>query len=228
MIEVLSSKKEVVSTRDFENMIPQIIFKNIKKGQDEEVEEPICYHELGHFICNYSLNNTIAEISIEKYGEVGGFIMIPTDESEKVDCKSLGQLKNEIVISLAGIACQEVMLNEIYTGASSDINRARICVGDIIDSGMCGFECIVDSGPADKIVFERIKKTSSKKYMEKELEILEESYEKAKAIINQNKQLVTYLLPHLKDKRKMSEKEIECLVEEYKEIIKKEETVWKI
>ena len=82
------------------------------------------YHEAGHAIATYfcPTQDPVHQISIIPRGMAGGFTMsLP---SEDRSYRSRNEMLEEIVVLLVGRVAEAIILGDISTGASNDIERA--------------------------------------------------------------------------------------------------------
>lgn len=81
------------------------------------------YHEAGHAITTYFCDKTdgVHEISIIPRGMAGGYTLHLPDEDKTYMSK--GQMEQELVVLLGGRVAEQVILDDISTGASNDIER---------------------------------------------------------------------------------------------------------
>jgi cell division protease FtsH len=82
------------------------------------------YHEAGHAICVYNCEtqDKVHMVSIIPRGMAGGFTMSLPEHDKSY--KSKTEFEEEIIVLLGGRVAEKLILNEISTGASSDIVRA--------------------------------------------------------------------------------------------------------
>ena len=97
--------------------------KKSKKISDKE-KRLTAYHEAGHAVVTFfcPTQDPVHEISIIPRGMAGGYTMSLPQEDRSYKLK--GQMKEEIVVLLGGRASEALILDDISTGASNDIERA--------------------------------------------------------------------------------------------------------
>ena len=97
--------------------------KKSKKISDKE-KRLTAYHEAGHAVVTYycPTQDPVHEISIIPRGMAGGYTMSLPQEDRSYKLK--GQMKEDIVVLLGGRASEALILEDISTGASNDIERA--------------------------------------------------------------------------------------------------------
>lgn len=108
-----------------------------KRLQSDKDKEITAYHEGGHAITTHFQPNSdsVHRISIVSRGMSLGHTLIPPNQDRLHHTKS--QLLQMIVSMLGGRAAEEVMFDEITTGASNDFDQAtRIAKGMVVDYGM--------------------------------------------------------------------------------------------
>ena len=87
-------------------------------------KEIVAYHELGHAIVAAELPNTdpVHKISILPRGMALGYtLQVPVEDKYLI---STEEIKNQIKILMGGRIAEELIFNEITSGASNDIERA--------------------------------------------------------------------------------------------------------
>lgn len=82
------------------------------------------YHEAGHALMHYLLPNTdpVHKITIVPRGMAGGFTMALPEEERSYKFKS--EFLDDIRVLFGGRAAEQIVFNDITTGASNDIERA--------------------------------------------------------------------------------------------------------
>ena len=132
--------RKLVTMADFNDAIDKVSIGLKKKTRRENEKERrlIAYHETGHalmgaFTEGYPPINKITVIPRSR--GIGGFTQY-REEEEKV-LQTTRDLLNEIDVLLGGRAAEQVVFNEISTGASNDISRATSILKSMItDYGM--------------------------------------------------------------------------------------------
>ena len=133
---LLSIRKnsKAISMEDIEEAITKVIAGPQKKSRviSEKERWLTAVHESGHAVVARSLPETdpVHQITIVPRGRAGGFTMIlPTEErfyTTKVD------MEEQIVHSLGGRVAESLVLKDISTGASNDIQRATTIARDMV------------------------------------------------------------------------------------------------
>ncbi|MEQ3308215.1 ATP-dependent zinc metalloprotease FtsH [Fusobacterium varium] len=90
------------------------------------------YHEAGHALMHYLLPNTdpVHKITIVPRGMAGGFTMALPEEERSYKFKS--EFFDDIRVLFGGRAAEQIVFNDITTGASNDIERATTIAHAIV------------------------------------------------------------------------------------------------
>ncbi|MBQ3842610.1 MAG: ATP-dependent zinc metalloprotease FtsH [Ruminiclostridium sp.] len=82
------------------------------------------YHEAGHAVCTYfcPTQDKVHHITVIPRGSAGGFTMSLPDHDKNYVSKT--EMEEELVVLLGGRVAEKIVLEDISTGASNDIERA--------------------------------------------------------------------------------------------------------
>ncbi len=120
--------KKVIGMEELEEAITRVIAGPEKKSRviDEEDRKLTAYHEAGHAIVMEFTphSDPVHEISIIPRGMAGGYTMHLPEKDTAYTSKS--KLKDEMVGLLGGRVAEQMILGDISTGASNDIQRVSI------------------------------------------------------------------------------------------------------
>ena len=164
------------------------------------------YHEAGHAVVMRSLpqHDPVHQITIVPRGQAGGMTISLPDEDRSY--LSREYMIQQIVSLLGGRAAEQLMLGDISTGASNDIQRAtsmaRKMVGTYGMSAKMG-SVAFDTGSDEVFIGKSMGHTrpySEKTAAEMDSEIraiIDEAYDKALAIIRDHQQQLTGIAEYL-------------------------------
>ncbi len=118
--------KKAITAQDLAEATTKVIVgpeKHSKVISDEE-KKLTAYHEAGHALCFHycPTQDKVGEISIIPTGMAGGYTM-PAPEHDK-SYVSKTEMNEKIITLLGGRAAEKVVLDDISTGASNDLERA--------------------------------------------------------------------------------------------------------
>ncbi len=118
--------KSLIGMNDIEDSYMKLILGPQKKNKVRtDADNKLCaYHEAGHAVASYYCKNTdpVKHITIVPAGSAGGVtVSVPTEDRMTI---SRNAMFDRIVLSLGGRAAEEIILDDISTGASNDIQQA--------------------------------------------------------------------------------------------------------
>ena len=118
--------RKAITMEDIEEATIKVIAGPEKKSRvvSEKEKKLTAYHEAGHAIVTYSLPNQdpVHEISIIPRGRAGGYTLSLPTEDRYYQSKS--DMLEQITTLLGGRVAEHLILGDISTGASNDIQRA--------------------------------------------------------------------------------------------------------
>ena len=127
------NKKEIVY-HDISESVFKVMLGPEKKSRiiSDKEKKLTAYHEAGHAIVLRTVSDTdkVERVSIIPAGTAGGYTAHKPDEDVYYTTRQ--QLINDIMISLGGRASEEIILGEISTGASSDLQSCNGVARDMI------------------------------------------------------------------------------------------------
>ena len=125
---LLAVKKghKAITAGDFSEAAIKVIAGPEKKSKVvlEKEKRLTAYHEAGHAICHYycETQDKVHEVSIIPRGMAGGYTMSLPEHDKSYTSKL--EMSEEIITLLGGRAAEKVVLDDISTGASNDLERA--------------------------------------------------------------------------------------------------------
>jgi len=117
--------KKAIGQSEFEEAVERVIAGPERKSRliSEEEKRVVAYHEAGHAVVMNVIPeaNAVQKVSIISRGQMGGYTLaLPTDDSTLISRK---KLLAELVGLLGGRVAEELVFNDITSGASNDIER---------------------------------------------------------------------------------------------------------
>lgn len=217
-------REKKVSMKDIEEAIKRVIAGPEKKSKviTDEDKKITAAHEAGHAIVMKSLPqcDEVREISIIPRGMAAGYtISLPDNDNSHMP---KGKLLDMICGLLGGRAAEEVMLDDICTGASNDIERAsKIARSMVTEWGMSDLLGPLCLGSGQDDVFIGRDFLRSKNYgeevasaIDKEVrDIINECHEKAINILAENKDKLELITNELIKKETLTGEEFASLFE---------------
>lgn len=176
-------------------------------------------HEGGHAIVAHESEkcDVVQEISIIPRGNAGGYTLTINDKDERHITKE--KLLQTLSMMLGGRAAEEIMLKDITTGASNDMQRAtQIARKMVTEWGMSSKIGLMSLGNESEVFIGRDyqKQASYSEQIagqidEEVKEIIDTAYNRAKAIITKNKNILTSLVELLEKKETIYSEEFDDL-----------------
>lgn len=118
--------KHLIGMTDLEEAMIKVIVGPAKKSRviSEAEKKLTAYHEAGHAITTWvrQPDEPVHQISIIPSGRAGGYTLSFPKEDKSYMSRSM--MENEIVTLLGGRVAEQLILGDISTGASNDIQRA--------------------------------------------------------------------------------------------------------
>ncbi|MBO5333774.1 MAG: ATP-dependent zinc metalloprotease FtsH [Clostridia bacterium] len=125
---LLAAKRKLmaITMDEIEEATMKVVVGSEKKSRkiSEKDKKITAYHEAGHAISSYYLENQdpVTHISIVPRGMAAGFTLYTPEQDKTHMLKS--RMLDDIVSLLGGRVAEQIIFNDISTGASNDIQRA--------------------------------------------------------------------------------------------------------
>ena len=118
--------KKAITMTEIEEATIKVVMGTEKKSHKltDKEKKMTAYHEAGHAVSSYYLpsQDPVHEVSIIPRGGAGGYTMyIPTEDK---DFRYRNEMLDELVTFLGGRCAEKLIMGDISTGASNDIERA--------------------------------------------------------------------------------------------------------
>ena len=183
----------------------------------------VAYHEAGHAVVSRFLEtqDAVHQISIVPRGLAGGYTMYRPTEDKSFMSKT--EMEEQIVSLLGGRVAEKLILNDISTGASNDIERASKIARDMVTKyGMSDRVGSIMFGSGQEEVFLGRDFAQSKNYSEETAGIIDEetkaiidkAYNRALKILSVNVDKLHKVAGILLEKEKIDGEEFDRIFEE--------------
>ena len=120
------NKHDEIENSDIEEAVKKVTVGLEKKTRvySEKDKKLTAYHEAGHAVVSRYLptQTDVKEVSIIPRGVAGGYTMYKSDEDKYYISKT--EMKEKLIALLGGRAAEKLVLDDISTGASNDIEVA--------------------------------------------------------------------------------------------------------
>ncbi len=191
--------------------------------RSEKEKKLVAYHEAGHAVVSKFLptQDDVHQISIIPRGMAGGYTMYRPSEDKSFMSKS--EMEESIVSLLGGRVAESLVLNDISTGASNDIERASKIARDMVSKyGMSDRVGAIMFGAGQEEVFLGRDLAQSKNYSEQTAaiidaetkNIIDKAYERAESILREHIDKLHVVAGILLEKEKIDGEEFAKVFEE--------------
>ncbi|MBQ4095133.1 MAG: ATP-dependent zinc metalloprotease FtsH [Oscillospiraceae bacterium] len=126
--------KKAITRKELEEAAIKVIAGPEKKSKvvTDEEKKLTAYHEGGHALCHYFLptQDKVHHVTIIPRGQAGGFTMsLPEKDKSYV---SRNEMFETIIVLLGGRVAEKLVLDDISTGASNDLERATATARNMV------------------------------------------------------------------------------------------------
>ena len=222
---LLAARKKLksITMQDIEEATIKVVAGPEKKSHvvTEKDKKLTAYHEAGHAVCTYfcPTQDPVHQISIIPRGMAGGYTMsLPTTEKSYL---AKSEMEEDLVVLLGGRVAEKLVLSDISTGASNDIERASATARNMVTK--YGFSeklgPIVYGSSHDEVFLGR-EISNSRNYSEsvaatidQEVRtIIDTAYAKCEKILTDNMDKLHLVAKELYEREKLDGKEFETIM----------------
>ncbi len=213
------NKSEIEMT-EIEDAMIKVTMGPEKKSKVRSPKENklVAFHEAGHAVVSRFLptQDAVHQISIVPRGMAGGYTMYKPDEDKNFMSKS--EMEENIISLLGGRVAESLVLNDVSTGASNDIERATKIARDMVTKyGMSDKLGTITFGSGQEEVFLGRDWTQTRNFSEETAGIIDEevkkiidiAYNTARQILSSNMDKLTMVAERLLEKEKIDGEEFE-------------------
>ncbi len=222
-INAAMEERVFVKQEDIKKAFIKVGIGSEKKSRiiSDKEKKITAYHEAGHAILFHVLPDVgpVYTVSIIPTGIGAAGYTMPLPEKDEMFLTK-GKMKEEIMVSLGGRIAEEIIFDDITTGASSDIKKAtKVARRMVTRYGMSDNIGVINYDNDDDEVFIGRDLAHAKNHSEiisgeidKEVKaIIDECYRKAKEIILEHEKVLHECARLLLEKEKISRVEFEAL-----------------
>ncbi len=212
--------KKIIGNDEFEEAIERVIAGPERKSRlmNEDEKRLTAYHEAGHAIVIAALpeGDPIQKISIISRGMMGGFTLALPPEDLNYSSKKM--ILAEITGLLGGRAAEDLMANDITSGASNDLERVtKLARSMVTRLGMSDEMGPMVYGQKEELVFLGREISEQRDYSEAVAEkidtevsrIVKDCYQQAKDILIEHKEKLIEVAERLLEQETISKEEFD-------------------
>ena len=217
--------KQEINMQEVEDAMIKVTMGPEKRSRirSDKENKLVAFHEAGHAVVSHYLptQDTIHQISIVPRGMAGGYTMYRPDEEKNFMSKI--EMEESIVGLLGGRVAESLVLDDISTGASNDIERASKIARDMVTKyGMSDSLGTITFGSGQEEVFlgrdwtqtRNYSEETSAKIDEEVKRIIDNGYNRAKEILTMHSDKLHTVANLLLEKEKVDGEEFAAIFAE--------------
>ena len=186
--------KRTIGQSEFEESVERVLAGPERKSRiiSEEEKQIVAYHEAGHAVVGHVIAEAdpVHKVSIIARGMMGGFTMALPEEDRTLISRN--KMKADLAFLLGGRASEELVFNDITSGASNDLERVtKLARSMVTRMGMSDELGPMVYGQKEELIFLGREISEQRDYSERVAEridaevkeLVSEAYDRAKDIL---------------------------------------------
>ncbi len=216
--------RDVIGITEFDEAIERVIAGPERKSRviREEEQRVLAYHEAGHALVGSMLPDydITYKVTILPRGQALGYtISLPEDDRYLM---RRTEILNRMAQALGGRAAEELVIGDITTGASNDLERVSQMARDMVtEYGMSDALGPITYGKKHGPVFLAKELSEERNYSEEIAEqidaevrrIVDECYDRAKEILSNSREALDTLVDALLEHETLNREQVEAIIE---------------
>ncbi len=224
-INAVKEGRELVSQKDMFVAVEQVLVGKEKKDRimSQEERKIVSYHEVGHALISALQKNSepVQKITIvpRTMGALGYVMQVPEEEKY---LNTEAELRAMLVSTLGGRAAEEIVFDTVTTGASNDIEKATEIAKSMVTQygmskkfGLIGLATVESKYLSGEATLNCAESTAAQ-VDEEVMKILAQSYEEAKRLLSENREVLDKIAEFLIEKETITGKEFMKIFRELK------------
>jgi cell division protease FtsH len=186
--------KRTIGQSEFQESIERVIAGPERKSRiiSEKEKKIVAYHEAGHSIVGHVIpeSDPVHKVSIIARGMMGGFTLALPEEDRTLISRN--KMRSDMAFMLGGRAAEEIVFNDITSGASNDLDRVtKLARSMVMRMGMSNSLGPMVYGKKEELIFLGREISERRDYSESVAEkiddevrqLVQEAYDRAKDIL---------------------------------------------
>ena len=211
------NKHEEIENDDIEEAVKKVTVGLEKKERviSDKDKKLTAYHEAGHAVVGRYLptQSNVKEVSIIPRGVAGGYTMYKSDEDKYYISKT--EMQERLTALLGGRAAEKLVLNDISTGASNDIEVATNIARDMVTKyGMSDVLGPIDFKGKEPYEMQLFGENIGDKIGQEVKLLIDSAYERAQQLLVEHRDKLEIIAQTLLEKEKINETEFNKIFEE--------------
>jgi cell division protease FtsH len=215
--------KKTIDLDEFQEAVERVMAGPERRSRviSEDEKNVVAYHEAGHTLAAARTPNAdkVRKVTIIPRGMAGGYTMVLPDEDRYLANRA--KFEAELVTMLGGRAAEEVVFQQVTTGASNDLERATELVRKMVmEYGMSDELGPLTFGEREELVFlgrslsehRNYSEAVARKIDDEVRKFITRAHERALEIMRTHRAVLDDLARQLMLKETLSEPEVEALL----------------
>ena len=216
-IVATKNKHEDIENDDIEEAVKKVTVGLEKRGRvySEKDKKLTAYHEAGHAVVSRFLptQTDVKEVSIIPRGVAGGYTMYKSDEDKYYISKT--EMQEKLIALLGGRAAEKLVLDDISTGASNDIEVATKIARDMVTKyGMSDNLGPIDFQGKEPYEMQMFGEDIGDKIGQEVKQLIDTAYRDAISLLQQHRDKLDSIAETLLEKEKINEEDFKKFFEE--------------
>ena len=216
-IVATKNKHEDIENDDIEEAVKKVTVGLEKRGRvySEKDKKLTAYHEAGHAVVSRYLptQTDVKEVSIIPRGVAGGYTMYKSDEDKYYISKT--EMQEKLIALLGGRAAEKLVLDDISTGASNDIEVATKIARDMVTKyGMSDNLGPIDFQGKEPYEMQMFGEDIGDKIGQEVKQLIDTAYRDAISLLQQHRDKLDSIAETLLEKEKINEEDFKKFFEE--------------
>ena len=216
-IVATKSKHEEIENDDIEEAVKKVTVGLEKRERviSDKDKRLTAYHEAGHAVVSRYLptQTNVKEVSIIPRGVAGGYTMYKSNEDKYYISKT--EMQEKLIALLGGRAAEKLVLDDISTGASNDIEVATKIARDMVTKyGMSDKLGPIDFQGKEPYEMQMFGENIGDKIGEEVKTLIDTAYNDAITLLKEHRDKLDKIAQNLLQKEKINEQEFNQIFEE--------------
>ncbi len=216
-IVATKNKHEEIENDDIEEAVKKVTVGLEKKGRviSDKDKRLTAYHEAGHAVVSRYLptQTNVKEVSIIPRGIAGGYTMYKSNEDKYYISRT--EMQEKLIALLGGRAAERLVLDDISTGASNDIEVATQIARDMVTKyGMSDKLGPIDFQGKEPYEIQMFGEDIGDKIGQEVKTLIDTAYNDAITLLKEHRDKLDKIAQTLLQKEKINEQEFNSIFEE--------------
>ncbi len=216
-IVATKNKHDEIENDDIEEAVKKVTVGLEKRERviSDKDKRLTAYHEAGHAVVSQYLptQTNVKEVSIIPRGVAGGYTMYKSNEDKYYISKT--EMQEKLIALLGGRAAEKLVLNDISTGASNDIEVATQIARDMVTKyGMSDTLGPIDFQGKEPYEMQMFGENIGDKIGEEVKTLIDTAYNDAITLLKEHRDKLDEIAETLLQKEKINEQEFNQIFEE--------------